>query len=104
MLERDQLEKFVGINRNGSLIKGNVVINFLLDLIQQKKSFVEEISELTRAFNIKIYTVLLASGASMGVYGSLENILSAALSNPLLNFKLSTASVIIYAIVRIPTN
>ena len=101
LLDRDQLEKFVGIDRNGSLIKGNAVVNFLLDLIQQKKSFIEEISELTRAFNIRTYSVLIASGASIGVYGSLENILSATLSRPLLNFKLSNAS-IIYVIVRMP--
>jgi len=102
LLERDQLEKFIGIDRNGSIIKGSSVVNFLLELIQQKKSFVQEISELTRAFNVRSYTVLLASGASLGVYGSLENILSATVSRPLLKFKLSSSS-ILYVIFRIPT-
>jgi hypothetical protein len=101
LLDRDQLESFVGIDRNGLLIKGTEVVNYLLDLIIEKDTFVQEIAELTRAFNVKTYTVLLASGASLSVYGSLENVLSTALFRPLLKFDLSTSS-LIYVVVRIP--
>lgn len=101
LLDRDQIEKFVGIDRHGSIIKGNSVVNFLIELIQQKESFVQEISELTRAFNVRNYTVLLTSGASLGVYGSIENIFSATVSRPLLKFKLFSSS-IMYVILRIP--
>ncbi len=102
LLDRDQLENFLGIDRQGSIIKGSSVVNFLLELIQKKESFVQELSELTRAFNVKSYTVMLSSGASLSVYGSLENILNAALLRPLLKFKLSS-SLIVYAVFRIPT-
>lgn len=102
LLDRDQLENFLGIDRQGSIIKGSSVVNFLLELIQKKESFVQELSELTRAFNVKCYTVMLSSGASLSVYGSLANILNAALLRPLLKFKLSS-SLIVYAVFRIPT-
>ncbi|MCJ7714169.1 hypothetical protein MUO66_06900 [Candidatus Bathyarchaeota archaeon] len=102
LIDRDQLENFLGIDRQGSIIKGSSVVNFLLDLIQKKESFVQEISELTRAFSVRSYTVMLASGASLSVYGSLKNILNAALLRPLLKFKLSSSN-IVYAIFRIPT-
>jgi hypothetical protein len=102
LLDRDQLENFVGIDRHGSIIKGSSVVNFLSDLLQKKESFVQEISELTRAFSVRSYTVSIISGASLGIYGSLENILSATVSRPLLKFQLSSSS-IVYAIFRIPT-
>jgi len=101
LLDRDQLETFSGIDHQGSIIKGSSVVNFLLDLIQKKESFVQEITELTRAFNVRHYTVMLSSGASLSVYGSLENILNAALLRPLLKFKLSSSN-IVYVIFRIP--
>jgi len=101
LLDRDNIESFVGINLNGLIIKGNAVINFIFKLIKQKKSFVQEISELTRTFNIKSYTVLVAAGASLGIYGSLEHILTAILLKPLLRFNFSSSS-IIYVIIRIP--
>ena len=101
LLDRDQIENFSGINHQGSIIKGSSVVNFLFDLIQKKEAFVQEITELTRAFNVRHYTVMLASGASLSVYGSLENILNAALLRPFLNFKLSSSN-IMYAIFRIP--
>ena len=101
-LDRDQVENFSGIDRQGSIIKGSSVVNFLLDLIQKKESFVQEISELTRAFDVRVYTVMLSFGASLSVYGSLENILNAAMLRPLLKFKLSS-SCVAYAVFRIPT-
>jgi hypothetical protein len=50
-----------------------------------------------------MHSVLLATGASIKIYGSLENILNATLLKPLLNFDLSSAS-LIYVLVRMPAN
>jgi hypothetical protein len=103
LLDRDQLENYVGVNRNGSILKGNIIVNYMLELALAKETFVQELCELSRAFNVKMYTVLLATGASLQIYGSLENILNSALSRPLLNFDLSSAS-LLYVLLRIPAH
>jgi hypothetical protein len=103
LLDRDQLENYVGINRNGSILKGNIIVNYMLELALAKETFVQEFCELSRAFNVKMYSVLLATGASLQIYGSLENILNTALSRPLLKFDLSTAS-LLYVLLRIPAH
>ncbi|MEM2112183.1 MAG: hypothetical protein QXX08_09985 [Candidatus Bathyarchaeia archaeon] len=101
LFDRDHLESYVGVDRRGSILKGNVVFNYLLQLVLAKKTFVQEFSELSRNFNVRIYTVLLATGASLNLYGSIKNILDSALFRPFLNFDLSTASVV-YVLFRIP--
>jgi hypothetical protein len=101
LLDRDRLEKYVGVNRNGSTLKGNNIINYILELITAKETFIQELSEMSRAFDIRMYTILSAAGASLQIYGSLENILDTALSEPLLEFDLSTASVL-YVLLRMP--
>ena len=101
LFERDLLENFEGVDRNGSLIKGNMVANYLVNLLLAKETLVQEISELSRTFNVKMYSVLVATGASIKIYGSLENMLNAMLLKPLLTFDLSSAS-LLYVLLRIP--
>jgi hypothetical protein len=101
LIDRDSLENYVGVDRKGVTIMGNVVANYLLELMLTKDTIVQELSELSRTFNVKMYTVLSATGASFKIYGSLENILNAALFNPLLTFDLSSASVL-YVLLRMP--
>lgn len=101
LMDRDQLENYVGVDRNGSILKGNIIVNYMLELVLAKETFVQELCELSRAFNVKMYTILLATGASLQIYGSLENILNTALSRPLLKFDLSSAS-LLYVLLRIP--
>jgi len=103
LLERDLLENYEGVDRNGSPIKGNMVANYLVNLLLSKETLVPEISELSRTFNVKMYSILLATGASIKIYGSLENMLNAMLLEPLLTFDLSTASVL-YVLLRMPTS
>ena len=103
LLDRDFLEKYEGVDRVGSLIKGNVVANYLVNLFLAKETLVEEISEQSKTFNTKMYTALLAAGASFKIYGSIENILNATLLKPLLNFDLSTVS-LLYVLIRMPSS
>jgi len=103
LLDRDLLEDYEGVDRAGSIIKGNVVANYLVNLFLAKETLVEEISEQSRTFNIKMYTALLAAGASIKIYGSIENMLNATLLKPLLNFDLSTVS-LLYVLVRMPSS
>jgi hypothetical protein len=101
LLDRDQLESYVGVDRNGSVLKGNVFFNYLLELVSAKETFVQELSELSRTFDVKMYTVLSATGASFSMYGSIKNILNSAIFRPLLKFDLSSASVL-YVLLRLP--
>ena len=103
LLERDLLERYEGVDRNGFLIKGNTVANYLVNLFLAKETLVQELSELSRTFNVKMYSVLVATGASVKIYGSLENILNATLLKPLLTFDLSSTS-LLYVLLRMPTS
>jgi len=103
LIDRDNLENYVGVNRKGAKIIGNIFLNYLLELLMAKGTLVKELSELSRTFDIKIFTVLSATGASLRIYGSLENILNTALLRPLLTFDLSGAS-LLYVLLRIPSH
>jgi hypothetical protein len=101
LLDRDQLENYVGVDRKGAVLKGNVFFNYLLEMVSAKETFVQELSELSRAFDVRMYTVLSATGASFSMYGSVKNMLESALSRPLLKFDLASASVV-YVLLRLP--
>jgi hypothetical protein len=101
LLERDQIESYEGVDRKGEPIKGNMIANYLLNMFLAKNSLVEEISELSRTFNTKLFTALLVTGSSYNIFGSLDNMLNAALLNPLLNFDLPSAS-LLYVLLRMP--
>ena len=101
LVGRDQLNKYVGVERNGSVMKGNRVLNCLVEMMLTKKTFVRELSEMSRSFGVRTFAILAATGASFKIYGSLENILDTTLFRPLLSFDLSGAS-LLYVLSRIP--
>ncbi|MGD6851679.1 MAG: hypothetical protein ACQCN6_06430 [Candidatus Bathyarchaeia archaeon] len=101
LLGRDQLESFDGVDRAGQQIKGNHVVNYLLNLFLSKDLLVQEIAELSRTFNVKLFSCLAVTAASYRVYGSLENMLDTALLKPLLDFDVSGSS-LLYVLLRIP--
>jgi hypothetical protein len=101
LLDRDQLESYEGVDRKGELIKGNKVANYLLNLFLEKEALVNEISELSRTFDIKFFSGIVVTGASYKIYGSLENMLIAAWVKPLLGFDLPSAS-LLYVLIRMP--
>jgi hypothetical protein len=101
LIDRDCLESCVGVDRKGSTIIGNAIVNYVLELMLAKETIVQELSELSRSFNVKLFTILSATGASFKIFGSLENMLNAALLNALLTFDLSKASVL-YVLLRMP--
>jgi hypothetical protein len=79
-----------------------MLLDYLIELLFSKETLVQELSELSRSFNIKIFTVLSTTGASLRIYGSIENVLASALLRPLMTFDLSSASVL-YVLLRIPS-
>jgi hypothetical protein len=101
LLERDQIESYEGVDRKGEQIKGNTVTNYLLNMFLAKNSLVEEIAELSRTFNTKLFTALLVTGSSYNIFGSLDNMLNAALLKPFLNVDLPSAS-LLYVLLRLP--
>jgi len=103
LIDRDLLENYVGVNRKGAKIEGNMLINYLLELLLEKRTIGEEISEFSRSFNVKVFTALLTTGASFRIYGSIENMLNTTLLEPLLKFDLSSAS-LLYVLFRIPSH
>ena len=103
LINRDNLENYVGVNRKGVKLTGNILLNYLLELMLAKVTLVQELSELSRSFNVKFFTILSTTGASLRVYGSLENMFNTALLTPLLTFNLSSAS-LLYVLLRIPSH
>jgi hypothetical protein len=101
LMGRDQVESYEGVDRKGDLIKGNLVANYLLNLFLAKDTLVEEISELSRTFGIRLFAPIVVAGASYNVYGSILNMLNTAMLKPLFVFDLSTAS-LLYVVLRMP--
>jgi len=103
LLGRDFVEDYVGVDRDGSRMRGNRIVNYLLEMMLANEALVQELSELSRSFNVKLYTALTVTGASFKVYGSFENMLAAALRSQFLPFDLSSSSVF-YVLVRMPSH
>lgn len=103
LIDRDHLENYEGVDRNGYPIKGNAVATYLVNLFIAKDTLAQEVSELSTTFNVKNLTVLFASGASLRIYGSIENMLNAIMLKPLLSFDLSSSS-ILYVLLRMPVS
>jgi hypothetical protein len=101
LLERDQIENYEGVDRKGEPMKGDIVANYLLNMFLAKNSLVEEIAELSRTFNTKLFTTLLVTGSSYNIFGSLDNMLKATLLKPFLTFDLPSAP-LLYVLLRIP--
>jgi hypothetical protein len=101
LFDRDSVEDYVGVDRNGSRMKGNRVISYMLEMMLAKETLTQELSELSRTFGVKFYTAMSVMGASFKVYGSFESMLDAAALNPFLPFDLASASVL-YVLVRVP--
>jgi len=103
LIDRDNLENYTGIDRNGFGIYGDMVVNYLFELMLAKENFVRELCELSSSFNTKMFAALLASGVSLKIYDSIENMLDTALLTPLFTFDLSSAT-LLYVLVRMPFN
>ena len=101
LMDRDCIENYEGVDRKGELIKGNMTANYLLNLFLAKDTIAQEISELARTFNTTLFAPIVVTGASYKIYGSVENMLDAAVLKPFLTFDLSTAS-LLYVVLRMP--
>jgi hypothetical protein len=103
LIDRDSMERYIGVDRKGCILKGDEVISYILELILAKDIFVHEFYEHSKTFGLKLFTLLLATGASLRLHGTLENILNTTMLHPLSMFDLTSAS-ILYVVVRMPTH
>ncbi len=102
LVGRDFAENYVGVDRNGSRMRGNVILRYLLEMMLEKETLTQELVELSRAFGLKLYTGFSLTGASFQVYGSFQSMLDAASLNPFLSFDLASAAVV-YVLARVPS-
>ncbi len=101
LLNRDQLESYVGVDRQGSILRGNSILDYVQEIVLAKETFVEEMFDLLKTFNARICGVLAVTGASFRVYGTLDNVLSTTLVKPLTEFDLASAT-LVYVLARMP--
>jgi hypothetical protein len=99
LIDRDALEGYVGVDRKGAVLNGNRVLTYLVEMVLAKEQFTQEFVELSRTFNLKMFTVLAARG--LRVYGSLKNVLDTAYLRQFASFDISNVTTL-YVIVRMP--
>ncbi len=101
IMDQSKLEDFTGVHREGEILAGKEVIDYLVKLFMEKKGFIRDLVKLSRSFNVGLYTILMAAGCSLGIYETFRNILDITLEQPLLDIDLSTADML-YVVVKIP--
>jgi len=101
LVDRDRLEGYVGVDREGAVLKGSAVLDYVMELVLAKETFVQDLFDLLKPFNSRFCSLLTVTGASLRIYGSIENILSTTLVKPLADFDLDGTQ-LVYVVVRLP--
>jgi hypothetical protein len=101
LLDRDSIDRYLGVDRKGNMINGPTVINYLVDLMLSKETLVDDFCQFSQTFDSPIFTLMFGTGASLRVYGSIENILDTLLFKQFLSIDLSSVE-LIYILTRVP--
>lgn len=101
LLDHTNLDGFIGVDRVGGLLSGGDVVGYLVELFLEKKGLIRDLAKLSKSFKVDLYTAIMALGASLEIYENFRNILDITLEQPMLDFDLSTAS-LVYVVVRAP--
>jgi len=101
LINQGKLEDYVGVHRAGEILKELDVVDYLVELLLDKRGFIRDLYKLSRNFDIGMFSVLMATGCSLGIYENFRNILEVTLEQPLMDFDISTATMI-YVLVRAP--
>jgi len=102
LIDQASLEAYRGVHRMGEVLKGIDVLDYLVELLLDKEGFIRDIYKLSRNFGVRFFAPLLATGCSLTIYENFRNILEIVLEQPLMDFEMSTASMI-YVLVKAPT-
>ena len=101
LIDQAKLEDYSGVHRTGEILKELDVVDYLMELLLDKRGFIRDLYKLSRNFDIGMFSALMATGCSLGIYESFRNILDVTLEQPLMEFDISTATMI-YVLVRAP--
>ena len=101
LFDQEKLENFSGVHREGEIMTGNEIIEYVVSMFLEKRSFIRDVFKLSKSFNLYCYSMLLATGCSMEVYENFRNILDITLEQPLMDFDYKTAK-LMYVLVRAP--
>ena len=101
LIDQGRLEDYSGVHRMGEMLQDIDVVEYLVELLLDKRGFVRDLYKLSRNFDIGMFSALMATGCSLGVYENFRNILEVTLEQPLMEFDISTATMI-YVLVRAP--
>lgn len=101
LIDQGRLEDYSGVHRMGEILKDMDVVDYLVELLLDKRGFIRDLYKLSRNFDIGMFSALMATGCSLGIYESFRNILEVTLEQPLMEFDISTATMI-YVLVRAP--
>lgn len=101
LLDRESVENYLGVDRRGNMIKGSAVVNYLVDMMLARETLVDEFSELAKTFDSSVFTLMFGTGASIKLYGSIENLLDTLLFKQFLPIDLSSTE-LLYVLVRMP--
>jgi hypothetical protein len=103
LLDRDSIDNYLGVDRKGNMLKGPLILSYLLDLMLARETLVEEFNELSKSFESPLYTLMFGTGASIRVYGSIENILDTLLFKQFLAIDLASTE-LLYVLARVPAS
>jgi len=101
LIDQGSVEDYTGVHRMGEVLKGIDVIDYLIELMLDKEGFIRDIYKLSKNFGIQFFAPMLATGCSLTIYESFRNILNIVLEQPLMDFDISSASMI-YVLVKAP--
>jgi len=101
LIDQGRLEDYSGVHRMGEMLQDIDVVEYLVELLLDKRGFIRDLYKLSRNFDIGMFSALMATGCSLGVYENFRNILEVTLEQPLMEFDISTATMI-YVLVRAP--
>ncbi|MBT3283655.1 hypothetical protein HN807_03615 [Candidatus Bathyarchaeota archaeon] len=101
LVDQGKLEDYDGVHRDGDVLKGIDVLDYIIELLLDKEGFIRDLNKLSTSYNIELFSVLMASGCSMDIYESFRNILEITLEQPLMDFDITTAKMI-YVLVKAP--
>ncbi len=101
LIDQGLMEHFKGVHRGGDVLEGIRIVDYFVDMLLDKENIIRELDRLSRSYSVKMYSPLMATGCSLDIYGNFRNILEITLEQPLMEFDLTSAS-LIYVLVRAP--
>ncbi len=101
LIDQGMMEHYNGVHRTGDVLQGIRIIDYFVDILLDKENIIRELDRLSRSYGVELFSPLMATGCSLDIYGSFRNILEITLEQSLMEFDLTTASMV-YVLVRAP--